>query len=215
MGSVGPRTMEIIENAVQELAAMDYPRVWIGGEGITADELLWQQENEEKLPEWMQVEPGEFVGVEGTGGGLRMPEVGFNWLDGLWVIRNTPDLLPVDVVPGLGDLQQEVTCIEAAKRGGVVINTESIVRSVPEDDLTTADREFITSASFAPGGEAVAGVFEGYETRFVPLEDLTPEDVDEDLLETLQFHVTDSMGPYVIEDSDRARLALRKRLREG
>ena len=260
MGSVEPKIMEHIEEAVQELAAMDYPRVWIGEGGITADELLaielvndderreaWERMNPDErreawdeIPEgereglhepprrWsdlpsgvreglkapLEVEPGEYVGIEGTGGGLRMPEVGVNWLDGSWVLRHMPDLLPPDVVPGLGDLQEEVGCIEAAKRGGVVVKTAAVVRYAPEDALTEDDGAFIVSASFAPGGGALAVVFEGYRTGFVALEDLTPAHVDEDLLETLEFHVSDGMGPYVIEDSERARWALKQRLGE-
>ncbi len=124
MGSVDPKIMEFIERAVRELAAMDYPRVWIGEEGVTADELLtiqeanedarreaWERMNPDErrdvwdevpegekeglqeppqrwgdLPEGVQeglrtspeVEPGEFVGIEGTEGGIKMPEVGLN-----------------------------------------------------------------------------------------------------------------------------------------
>ena len=262
MGSVEPKIMESIERAVRELAQMDYPKVWIGEEGITADELLakqqanedvrreaWERMNpderrevwDEKIPErekeglhepprrWsdlpegvregleapLEVEPGEFVSIEGAeGGGIQMPEVGFNWLDGRWVLRHMPDLMPVDVSPGLGDLQEEVGYIEAAKRGDVVVKTACVVKFASEDALTEADRAFVASASCAPGGEALAVVFEGYERRFVPLDDLAPEDVDEDLIEILEFHVSDGMGPYVIEDSERARRALRERLGE-
>jgi hypothetical protein len=261
MGSVEPKIMESIERAVRELAQMDYPKVWIGEEGITADELLakqlanederreaWEGMNpderrkvwDEEIPErekeglhepprrWsdlpegvreelktpLEVEPGEFVSIEGTEGGIQMPEVGLNWLDGRWVLLHMPDLMPVDVSPGLGDLLEEVGCIEAAKRDGVVVKTACVVKFTSEDALTESDGAFIASAPFAPGGEALVVVFEGYERRFVPLDDLAPEDVDEDLLETLEFHVSDSIDPYVIEDSERARRALRERLGE-
>ncbi len=100
---------------------------------------------------------------------------------------------------------------EAWRRGGQDGMRSEVAAA---DALTRADRAFVASTSFTPGGGALAVVFEGYETRFVPLDDLAPEDVDEHLLETLEFHISDSMGPYVIEDSERARRALSERLAE-
>jgi hypothetical protein len=162
------------------------------------------------------VEPGEFVGTEGTDAGVQVPEVGINWLDGSWLVRHAPNL-PVYGSPVLGGgLQEEVGCIEAAKRDGVVVDTAAVVRYALEDALTEDDSVSIASAFWAPDetGAAMAVVFEGYRTRFVALEDLAPEDVDEDLLETLESLAQEGPGSFVIEDSEWARWALKQRLGE-
>ncbi|MDP9454417.1 MAG: hypothetical protein M3Q60_01220 [Actinomycetota bacterium] len=253
MASVDPKTMEIIENAVLELAALDYPRVWIGEEGITADELLeWQQDNADnrrevwermspderrevwdEIPEgereglreppqqWsdlpdavregletpLEVEPGEFVGVEGTDAGLRMPEVGINWLDGRWLTGNMPHLLPDHT---LAELEREVMFIEAAKRGEVPVEVLCRLEFVSTDELTGEDKLFTSAVT----REGMALVYLGPRYRRVPLEQLTPEDVDENLLDALEFFVANSIGLYVIEDSELARRALSERLGE-
>ena len=58
-------------------------------------------------------------------------------------------------------------------------------------------------------------VFEGDMRRRVPLGELTPEDVDDDLLEELEFYAADTMGPYVVRDSEAAREAVDRGLRVG
>lgn len=73
MCSVDSKTMEIIEIAVLELAAMDYPRVWIGEEGITPTNSSHESRKTRRV--------GDGRGVEGTEGGMQMPEVSVDWLD--------------------------------------------------------------------------------------------------------------------------------------
>ena len=41
----------------------------------------------------MRIQPGEFVGVEGAAGGVEIPKIGYEYLDGLWVIENMRDAL--------------------------------------------------------------------------------------------------------------------------
>jgi len=51
--------------------------------------------------------------------------------------------------------------------------------------------------------------------RYVRVEDLTSEDVDDDLLDYLECYSMegpDAMGPFVIEDTPEARAAVERRL---
>jgi hypothetical protein len=93
--------MNAIRSYVAELAAMEYPKVWVGREGITVEELLFLQETNDKVPDWLRVEPGEFVGLEDTGVGVEIPSVSVDWLDGLYVLENLRDELPDEVYAGL------------------------------------------------------------------------------------------------------------------
>jgi hypothetical protein len=173
-------TMRRIEAAVKELADREYPRVWIGEEGMTPEEYLRLEEDNAELPEEMRVHPGEFVGIEGAG--VRVPKIGYEYLDGLWVIEN---MSGEDLGDETGaELHREVLYMYAAKRGEVPIVTDSWERY---------------EAELAP------------EIRRVPLGELAPEDAP-DVLENVEFYATDTTGPYVIEDSERARAALEKRL---
>jgi hypothetical protein len=203
-----PEAARHIENAVRELARIGYPRVWIGKEGITADQLLDLQMLNDEGPEWMRVEPGELVQVEGDeeGGGLQMPEVSHRWLDGLWVYENMPYALPGHV---LAELEDEVLHGFAAKQGKVPVTKllrehEAIWRRhrEPLDGLVLV-RHFDPD-SYAPGYTKLI--------RLVSLEELTPEDADEELMSGLEIHAERSSGvSYVIEDTPQARRALDER----
>ena len=98
-----PEAARRIKDAVRELASMGYPHVWMGEEGMTAAQLLAIQMENDKLPEWMRVEPGALVQMEGDeeGHGLQIPEVSHRWLDGLWVYENMPHALPGNVLAEL------------------------------------------------------------------------------------------------------------------
>jgi hypothetical protein len=139
-----PDTMRRLEAAVEELAAREYPQVWIGEEGMTPEESL----------------------------------------EGLWVIENMRDDLD-DTTEA--ELHREVLHIYAAKRGEVLVITDS--RELYEADLPP-------------------------KIRRVSLNELAPEDAG-DVLEGVEFYATEGsapMGPYIIEDSEKARAALEKRL---
>jgi hypothetical protein len=69
-GQIEQDAMRRIEEAVRELSSMEYPRVWIGEPGMTADELLSLQMLNDEGPEWLRIEPGELVQAEGDEAGV-------------------------------------------------------------------------------------------------------------------------------------------------
>ena len=218
-----------------QLAKREYPRVWIGEPGITpvqhlanqnfdeearrddwekltrqerkkileetpedlrehiSDEMLMQppqkwedlpQQLRERLRHGLEVDPGEFVEIEGTGMGLQMPKVSYEYLDGLWVLENMRDELHESVE---AELDMEVLYIFAAKQGKVPVIVDSEERY---------------EAGIAP------------DISLASIDDLTPQDLGNIRLEEMEFYIEDpeAMGPYVIEDSERARRALKERL---
>lgn len=174
----------LIEHAVRMLAELEYPKVWVGEEGITVEELLAIQEDHEQLPEWMWVEPGETLRVENDeeSGGISIPRAGVHYLDGLTVINEFTDHLPEQA---LAELRLEVAHIYAAKQGKVLVTNDT-----PEG----------YKAGLSPVQE------------MVPINKLTPQDIDKSLIDELDFYVTDTMGPYVLRDTERAQRAIEARL---
>ena len=232
---IDPELVSRIRDMAAQLAEREYPRVWIGEPGITPVELLadqnyveeerrdaWEkmtqqrrkeilEETPEELREhisdemlmqppqkWedlpqqlrarlrhgLEVDPGEFVEIEGTGIGLQMPKVSFEFLDGLWVLENMRDELHESVG---AELDQEVLYIFAAKQGKVPLIVDSRERY---------------EAGIAP------------DISLASIDDLTPQDLGNIQLEEMELYVEnpEPMGPYVIEDSERARRALAERL---
>lgn len=57
---VDPETMRRIQDAVGELAAKEYPHVWIGEEGMTPEDYLTMERFNAGLPEEMRVHPGYY-----------------------------------------------------------------------------------------------------------------------------------------------------------
>jgi hypothetical protein len=174
-------TMSRIETAVEVLASSEYPLVWIGEAGMTPEEYLALEERNAESPEWLRIQPGEFVGLEGATGGVQIPKISHEYLDGLWVIENMRDVLDERTE---AELHCEVLYIYAAKRGEVPVITDS--RERDEADLPP-------------------------EIQLLPLEELAPEDAGK-VLDGVELYAQATMGPYVIEDSERARAALEKRL---
>ena len=203
-----PEAARRIKDAVRELASMGYPHVWIGEEGMTAAQLLAIQMENDKLPEWMRVEPGALVQMEGDeeGHGLQIPEVSHRWLDGLWVYENMPHALPGNV---LAELELEVLHVFAAKQGKVLV--ETLLKE--GEDISHRHREPLEGLvvrHFDPDGYAP-----GYTLliRLVPLDELTPDDVGEEMIDTLEIYAQGDTGnSYVIEDTEQARRALEERL---
>ena len=138
----------------------------------------------EHLRHPLEVDPGEFVELEDTGNGLRMPKVSYEYLDGLWVLENMRGALP-EILEA--ELDRAVLYIYAAKEGKVPIIEDSRERY---------------EAGIAP------------DIRLASIDTLTPEDLENLRLEEMEFYIEDpeGMGPYVIEDSERARRALNERL---
>ena len=135
-------------------------------------------------PEWLRLEPGETVRVEGdeAAGGITIPGVGVNYRDGLTALEQFADHMNGQ---DLVELQVEVLHIRAAKQGMVVVTTDS--RERYEKRLAPIRRE-------------------------VPVNELQPEDVDERLLHDLDCYGEGPMQPYVMYDSERTRRAVDARL---
>lgn len=232
--NVGSERMRRLREAVRELAATDDPIVWVGEVGMTPEQALLQkiqaeQEKREdyeamsrderedlwlemphevraevgdKLPaeppeRWedvpvpvrealrggLELEPGEVVEVEGAEGvSIKVPGISYSWLDGAWVLENAPYELSER---DNIDLEREILYIHAAREGKVPIIHDSWVR-------------------------VAAGL--GLDICLVPVDDLTPEQADDELLDMLEFYTYEGMGPYVIPDSEWARRAIEERL---
>lgn len=170
--------------------------------------MLHLQIDNEGSPDWLRVQPGEFVQVEGDeeGRGVKMPEVSHRWLDGLWVYENMANEMPPHEYVNLED---EVLYIFAAKQDKVLVRTllreyEDIVHRhrAPLDGLAVA-RHF-DPEDIIPGYTLLV--------RLVPLDGLTPDDVDEELIASLEHVANEGNQIFVIEDSEHARAALEKRL---
>lgn len=126
-----------IRSLNQEVAEQDYPLVWVGGPGMTILELLELHEMNDELPEELQIEPGEFINVEGTERGMQMPEVGIHKLSGFDVVRDGL----INEMEGIAgaELQDEVRRIYAAKRGMVVAYVGDNIKWVPKEELSRED----------------------------------------------------------------------------
>jgi hypothetical protein len=99
------------------------------------------------------------------------------------VINEVADHLPEQ---DLAELHSEVRHIYAAKQEMVLITSDSRER-------------------YEAGLPPVRDI--------VPINKLTPQQIDQRLLEELDFYVTDMMDPYMMRDSERARRAVEERLR--
>jgi hypothetical protein len=73
--STEPEIVARVRELVREIASQEYPLVWVGKPGMTEEDLSEFRRMNEELPEYMRAEPGEFVGVEGSGEGFQIPEV--------------------------------------------------------------------------------------------------------------------------------------------
>ncbi len=132
-----PEIVAQMESLVEELAGLDYPDVWVGEEGMTAVDLLRLQEENEMSPEWMRLEPGEVVQVEGTEGGIEIPKVGGTRLYSLDVIMHLEDEMESD---SLAELCKEVFRIALAKEGKVLLKLEDMQQPYPVYRTTTVDK---------------------------------------------------------------------------
>lgn len=145
-----------------------------------------------EIVDTLGVEPGEQVEIEDIGMGVRVPDVSIRWLDGRWVLENMPAALP----DSGAELDREVLYIRAAKEGKVPVIYDTRERM---------------EAGLGPLIELKAV---GELTR-LDVHELAPERVNTRYvcrLEALEFYAEDTMGPYVTEDSEKARWALEQRL---
>jgi hypothetical protein len=137
----------------------------------------------------------------------RYPEVSHRWLDGLWVYENMPSAL---LGHELAELELEVLYVFAAKQNKVLV--ETLLKE--GEDISHRHREpldgLVVARHFDPDRYTP-----GYTVliRLVPLDELTPDDANEKLIDKLRFYAEGGDGiEYVIEDTEQARRALEERL---
>jgi hypothetical protein len=209
---VEPKVEVEIRRCVAEIAEKRYPRVWVGKAGITTEELLHLQELNEEGPDWLRIELGEPFEFDGMDVGSLVPDVSVDWIKGGKALR----LIPDHFVEGeLGNLQAEVEVIRAAKAGAVMVHSAfTIAYAVCKevDALSEDDRLSIRAEWPDYDGRPAAMFYSGSTYRMVPLDELTGDDVDEHLLETLDFYAGDTFEPYVVEDTPRSRALVELRL---
>jgi hypothetical protein len=256
---IEPETMGRIEQAVRELAQMEYPKVWIGKAGTTPDETLaedlfnlaerkraWEEsrpeEREElwaRLPEdkrggydhppaswddlpdnlkqeirseWELAVPGEPMEVKGDiSFTLEAPEMSVDWVDGLSVYETG---LYRHIDPDVNaQLSEAVRVIYHAKHGQVPVEESWNIGFKEIHELDIEGGDIGVAKAFTTDGKVLVPMTPNY--RYVRVEDLTPEDVDDDLLNYLEFYSKEgpyAMGEFVIEDSPEARAAVERRL---
>jgi hypothetical protein len=171
-----PEVLAKMESLVKEIGDRDYPVVWVGKPGITADELLEIQGMNEFLPEDLRMEPGQAVGADGPDGGFQMPEVGGTRLNGHDVVRYLGDEMDPDAFAKLRD---EVVRIELAREGRVLLTIRTSGGHIPD---------------VLPLPVTVDGI------RGLPAE------LAEELVKELRFYADGYRGrPYVIPETERVK----------
>jgi hypothetical protein len=207
MDEVDPKVMAATREHVSVLAERDFPKVWVGRPGITPEELLAIQEMNDEGPEWMRIEPGHDPDV-----GDLIPDVSTDWIEGSTALALIPDLF---VEGELANLQDKIGVIRAATHGAVMVDIACRVNFATGgelDRLSEDDRISISGASFGEG-KTPATIFDGHTVRTVPRDELTVVDVDEGLLEKLEFYASgESWAPFVVEDTPQARILVEMRL---
>ena len=210
-----------VRELVRGIARREYPSVWVGKLGMTEEDLSEFRKMNEELPEYMRAEPGEFVGVEGRGEGFQIPEVGGPRLNGLDVIRHLSGEMQEEAE---AELHNEVMHVYAAKQGKVLIYVGDEIEWVPKERLTDADMPWLVGLSGSGPGDSslqarreiaredlppVVGIWTGGRTKAVPIDELTPEQIDEDLLEDLHYYAAGGhTGPFVIPETERVKAYL-------
>jgi hypothetical protein len=218
--STEPEIVARVRELVREIASREYPLVWVGKPGMTEEDLSEFRRMNEELPEYMRAEPGEFVGVEGSGEGFQIPEVGGPRLNGLDVIAHLSGEMQEEAE---AKLHHEVMHLYAAKQGKVVIEVADEIEWVPKERLTGEDTACLVGVpgfgmdhdlqarqnAIVKDLPSVVGVWIGTRTKAVPVDELTPEQVDEDLFEDLEHHAAGgTVGPFVIPETPRVKAYL-------
>lgn len=215
-----PEIVARVRELVREIASREYPLVWVGKLGMTEEDLSEFRKMNEELPEYMRAEPGETVGVGGDAEGFQIPEAGGPRLNGLDVIRHLSGEMQEE---SEAELHHEVMQLYAAKQGKVLIYVGDDIEWVPKGRLTDADMPWLVGLPESGPGSGlqarreiakedlppIVGVWTGGRTKAVPVDELTPEQVDEDLLEDLQYYATrGTTGPFVIPETERVKAYL-------
>jgi hypothetical protein len=144
--------------------------------------------------------------------GSWVPDVSGDWISVGWIegekaLSLIPDLLEEGE---LGSLRAEVETIRAAKAGAVMVHSaSSIAYAVGDERYALSESDLLTTCAtwIEPDGRPAVMFWTGSRYRMVPLDELTGGDVDEYLLEDLEFYASgDGFEPYVVEDTPRSRV---------
>ena len=210
---IGPEIVDQLRGFIQEIAKRQYPLVWVGRAGMTPEEIVEFRRMNEELPEYMRAEPGEFLSVEGRGKGFQIPEVGGPRLNSLTVVMDLSGVMPEEAE---AKLRHEVMHIYAAKQGKVLMQVADEIEWVPKGRLTHEDTAWLVGIpEFNMGQDLrarpdvvvedlppIVGVWIGTRTKAVPIDDVTPEQVDEDLLKDLEHQAAGGTAdPFVIPET--------------
>jgi hypothetical protein len=210
---IGSEILARVRALVREIANREYPLVWVGRAGMTPEELVEFQKMNQALPESIRAEPGEFLGVEDSEGGFQIPEVGGPRISGLDVIMNLSSEMQEEEE---AKLRYEVMYIYAAKQGKVLVQVADEIEWVSKDLITDEDTAWLVgvpgfgmSRDLRAGHDVVVedlpptvGVWIGTRTKAMPINDVTPEQVDEDLLKDLEHQAAGgTAGPFVIPET--------------
>jgi hypothetical protein len=208
-----PEILAQVRALIEEIANREYPLVWVGRAGMTPEELVEFRKMNEELPEYIRAEPGEFLSVEGRGKGFQIPEVGGPRLNSLTVVMDLSAVMPEEAE---AKLRHEVMHIYAAKQGKVLMQVADEIEWVPKDRLTDEDAAWLVGVpGFGMGQELqagngvvvedlppIVGVWIGTRTKAVPIDEVTPEQVDEDLLKDLEHQAAGgTANPFVIPET--------------
>jgi hypothetical protein len=217
---IGPEIVNQLRAFVQEIANREYPLVWVGKAGMSPEELQEFRKMNEELPEDIQAEPGEYLSVEDSGEGFQIPEVGGPRLNGLDVVMNLSGEMQEEAE---AELRCAVMHIYAAKQGKVLIQVADEIEWVPKSRLSHEDMAWLVGVpGFGMGQDLrahqagviedlppMAGVWIGTRTKAVPINELTAEQVDQDLIKDLERHAAgETVGPFVIPETPRVKAFL-------
>jgi hypothetical protein len=210
---IGPEIIEQLRAFVGELAKREYPLVWVGRAGMTPEELLKFQKMNQALPVSIRAEPGEVLSVEGSEGGFQIPEVGGPRLSGLDVVMNLSSEMQEEEE---AKLRHAVMHIYAAKQGKVLVQVADEIEWMSKDRITDEDTAWLVGVpGFGIGQDRrthqpaiikdlppIVGIWVGTRTKAVPIDELTAEQVDEDLFKDLERHASGkTIGPFVIPET--------------
>ena len=218
--SISLEILARVRELVWRIASREYPLVWVGKPGMMEEDLSKFRKMNEELPEYMRADPGEFVSVEGSGEGFQIPKMGGPRLNGLDVIAHLSGEMQEEAE---AELHHEVMHVYAAKQGKVVIEVADEIEWVPKGRLTDEDMPWLVGLPGSGPGSGhqsrweiarealppIVGVWTGGRTKAVPIDELTPEQVDEDLLKDLQYYAAGgTTGPFVIPETPRVKAYL-------
>jgi hypothetical protein len=229
-----------VREAVRELAEMEYPKVWVGEVGMTPDEAAaeerwifaeqkeWWEEatSAERDEAWTLLAEDEREGYDSPPaswddlpdvlkqellGRWKTPETSEEWIDGLSVYESG---LHRHIDPHVkAELSEAVRVIHHAKHGRVPVTESWDIEFKEMDELDVEGGDIGVAKAFTPDGKILVPMTPNY--RYVRVEDLTSEDVDDALLDYLECYSMDgpnAMGEFVIEDTPEAQAAVERRL---